>query len=78
MLRALEAHIRNYTRPHTSKLTADLYTLEKEEITSKRRRQQEIIKLWAEINKIEIDTQTRKHKESMNRSSLKSIILTNS
>jgi len=48
--------MRNYTRPQTSKLIADLYTLEKEEITSKRRRQQEIIKLWAEINKIETKT----------------------
>ena len=51
---ALSAHIKNVKEAHTSDLTAYLKALEqKVEDSCRRRRRQEIIKMKAEINKIE-------------------------
>ena len=52
--KALNAYIKNLEKSHTSELTEHLKTLEQKEANSTRRtRQQEIIKLRDEINKIE-------------------------
>jgi hypothetical protein len=51
---ALSDFIRKLVRSHTNNLTARLKTLEQKEAnTPKRNKYQEIIKLWAEINKLE-------------------------
>ena len=51
---ALNAYIKKLEKSHTSELTEHLKTLEQKEANSpKRTRWQEIIKLRAEINKIE-------------------------
>jgi hypothetical protein len=51
---ALSALVKNLERSYTSNLTAHLRALEqKEKNPSKRSRQQEIVKLRAEINQIE-------------------------
>jgi hypothetical protein len=53
-LRALSASKKKLKRPYTSSLTAHLKAVEQKEAnTPKRSRRQEIIKLRAEINKIE-------------------------
>ena len=55
---ALCAYTKNLEKSHTSNLTAHLKALEQKEVNSPRRsRCQEIIKLRAEINKIEKTTQ---------------------
>ena len=52
---ALNALVKKLERSYTNNLTAHLRTLEqKETISPKRRRRQEIVKLRAEINQIEI------------------------
>lgn len=57
---ALGAYIKNLEKSHTSDLTAHLKALEKKETNSSRRsRQQEIIKFQAEISKIEIKNNTK-------------------
>jgi hypothetical protein len=53
---ALSALIKKLERSYTSSLTAHLEALEQKEAnTPKRSRQQEIIKLWVEINKLDIE-----------------------
>ena len=53
---ALSAYIKKYWRSHISKLTAHLKTLEEKEAKApKRRRQQEILKVKTEINKMETE-----------------------
>jgi hypothetical protein len=55
-------------RTYTSSLTAHLKTLEQKEVnTCKRSRQQEIIKLRAEINQIETNKQTNKKQKAVQR-----------
>ena len=55
---ALSAYIKNLEKSHTSYLTEHLKNLDQKESNSPRRsRQQEIIKLKAEINKIETNKQ---------------------
>jgi hypothetical protein len=50
-------------RAYTSSMSAHLKTLEEKEAnTPKRRRQQEIIKLRAEVNQVETNKQTNKQK----------------
>ena len=51
---ALNAYIKNLEKSHSSDLTVHLKALEQKEVdSSMRNRQQEIIKLRAEVNKIE-------------------------
>jgi hypothetical protein len=52
-LKALSVYIRKIEKANTSNLTAYLKDQEQKEITHKRSKQQEIIKLRAEVNKIE-------------------------
>ena len=60
--RSLSAYIKKVEKAHASDLTAHLKALEPKETDSLRRsRRQEIIKLMAEINKIE----TKQYKASM-------------
>jgi hypothetical protein len=60
-LRALSASKMKLERTYTSCLTAHFKTLEQKEAnTQKRHRQQEIIKLRAEINQIETNKHTKK------------------
>ena len=59
---ALNTYIKKLEKSHTSELTEHFKTLEQKEANSpKRTRHQEIIKVRAEINKIE----TKQYKESM-------------
>jgi hypothetical protein len=59
---ALSASKKKLERAHTSSLTTHLKSLEQKEANSpKRSRQQEIIKLWAEINQVK---QKELYKES--------------
>jgi hypothetical protein len=58
---ALSASKKKLERAHTNSLTAQLKALEQKEAnTFKRSRQQETIKLRAEINQVETNKQTNK------------------
>jgi len=58
---ALSASIKKLERAHNSSLTAHLKALEQKESSApKRSRQQEMIKLTAEINQVETNKQTNK------------------
>ena len=60
----LSAHIKKVEKSHTSNLTAHLKSVEQNKADSPRNKQQEIVKLRAEINKIETNnTMNQRHKE---------------
>ena len=74
---AANAYIKKLGKSHTSELTEHLKTLEQKEANSpKRTRQQEIIKVSAEINKIEIKKTIQKMRQRVG-SSRKSTTKTN-
>ena len=74
----LSAHIKEMEKAHIRDLTAHLKTLEKKEADSPRRsRRLEIIKLRAEINKIETQKTTQKSTKQKVGSWRKSTGLTN-